>query len=129
MSLSNFSVLFLNKLSTAFKTLKFFFHIATTCTQCTAGNHCPEYSAAESPCTTGFYSAAGAASCTPYAAGFQCRDPANPVACASGEYSLGSATVCTACPAGKIIVISQNYNSFFISFKYLWYVLNIIKNV
>ena len=37
---------------------------------------------------SGTYSAAAASACDPCQAGYQCSDPANPVACANGFYSV-----------------------------------------
>ena len=78
------------------------FFSETYCTQCSAGTFCMAGASSETPCSSGYYSAAhGAASCTICPAGSYCT-LTTATTCAPGTYSLGGATSCTKCPAGKV---------------------------
>ena len=52
----------------------------------------------------GYYSSAGASTCTICSAGDDCSNPAvAPTQCAAGTYSNQGDSGCTICPAGKLI--------------------------
>lgn len=69
--------------------------------RCTAGFYCPSTAMPEQACPDGYYSVAGASSCTECPAGFSCASTAStPVACDPGSFAIAASSNCTSCAPG-----------------------------